>query len=54
VGLYLRHQTRSPEELHIIKEIAEDNRDYWRVVKLSESDKVSISDEEGIEDILTS
>jgi hypothetical protein len=44
----LRHQTRSTEELHVIKEIAQDNRDSWRVVKLSESDKVSISDEGGI------
>jgi hypothetical protein len=31
---YLRHQTRSPEEQHVIKEIAD--RESWKVVKLSE------------------
>jgi hypothetical protein len=40
----LQHQTISTEELHVIKENAEEDRESWKVVKLSESDKASASD----------
>jgi hypothetical protein len=51
VWLYLRRQTRSTEELHVIKEIAEKDCESWRVVKLLESDKVSVSEDKGFEGI---
>jgi hypothetical protein len=39
---YLRHQTGKTGELHIIKEVAEEDRESWRVVKLTLSDKVRV------------
>jgi hypothetical protein len=47
----LRHQTRSIDKLHVIKAITEEDRESWRVVKLSESDKVSVSEDRGFEEI---
>jgi hypothetical protein len=39
------------ENLHLIKEIDEEDRESWSVVKLSESDKDSVSEDRGFEEI---
>jgi hypothetical protein len=48
---YLRHQTRSTDELHVIKAITEDYCESLRVIKLSERDEVSVSEYKGFEEI---
>jgi hypothetical protein len=47
----LWHQARGTEELHVIKEITEKDCASWRVVKPFESDKVSVSEDKGFEEI---
>jgi hypothetical protein len=47
----LRHQTRSKQEQHVIKEITEKDCESWGVVKPFESDKVSVSEDKGFEEI---
>jgi hypothetical protein len=44
------HQTRDTEKLSD-QEIAEEDRESWRVVKLSESDEDSVSKDRGFEEI---
>jgi hypothetical protein len=47
----LRHQTRSTDKLHVIKAITEEDRESWRVIKLSESDQVSVYEDRGSKEI---
>jgi hypothetical protein len=47
----LQHQTTTSRAAYAIKEIAKEDRESWRVVKPSESDKVSVSEEQGFEEI---
>jgi hypothetical protein len=44
---YLRHKLETLKSC-IIKEFAKEDRNSWRVVKLSESDKVSVSEDEAL------
>jgi hypothetical protein len=46
----LWHHIKSTEELHVIKDIAEEDRKFWRVIKHSESDKVSFSEDRGFQE----
>jgi hypothetical protein len=39
------------DKLYVIKAITEEDHESWRVVKLSESDKVSVSEDRGFEEI---
>jgi hypothetical protein len=46
---YLRHPTRSNDKLHVIKATTEEDRESWRVIKLSESHQDNVFEDRSFE-----